>query len=152
MQDTSSCRGKARGCLAESHSSRCSSKTLLWPRTRLFFPQTVQEIMTSQWLMLAPHFLSDVLRLNIMQRFEIHAGNRSLVAIQSFSWLLSCKQALLPTVLPDRAFPSFPLKCKLRTGQIGCNMRSLPPFLCPSLSVWIAPACQEVWATDRCTC
>lgn len=87
--------------------------------------------MTNWWLKLVHNFLSDVLRLNIMLWFEIHAGTRSLVAIQSFFWLFSCKQALLPTVSPDRAFPSFPFKCKLHTGQIRWNIHFFPLFLCP---------------------
>lgn len=98
---------KSQGCLAESHSSHYSSETLIWPEPCFFSPQTVQEIMSSQWLMLVLNFLSDILRLNIMLWFEIHAGNRSLVAIQSFCWLLRCKQALLPTVLPDELSPVF---------------------------------------------
>lgn len=87
--------------------------------------------MTNWRLKLVHNFLSDVLRLNIMLWFEIHAGTRSLVAIQSFFWLFSCKQALLPTVSPDRAFPSFPFKCKLHTGQIRWNIHFFPLFLCP---------------------
>lgn len=87
--------------------------------------------MTNWWLKRVHNFLSDVLRLNIMLWFEIHAGTRSLVAIQSFFWLFSCKQALLPTVSPDRAFPSFPFKCKLHTGQIRWNIHFFPLFLCP---------------------
>lgn len=33
--------------------------------------------------------------------------------------------------LPDRAFPSFPFKCKLHTGQIRWNIHFFAPFLCP---------------------
>lgn len=33
--------------------------------------------------------------------------------------------------LPDPAFPSFPFKCKLHTGQIRWNIHFFLPFLCP---------------------
>lgn len=33
--------------------------------------------------------------------------------------------------LPDRAFPSFPFKCKLHTGQIRWYIHFFLPFLCP---------------------
>ena len=73
----------------------------------LCFPWTVQEIMTNWCLMLVHHFRSDVLRLHRTLRFEIHAGTRSLVAVQSFCWLLGCKLALLPTVPTRSSFPQF---------------------------------------------
>lgn len=55
----------------------------------------------------------------------------ALLPYNSSFGFLAANRPYCQLFLPDRAFPSFPFKCKLHTGQIRWNMHFFPPFLCP---------------------